>query len=214
MYYNKIGLDPKLKEIKIFISHSADTEDECQIIKRIINQETSNTFSRYGYKFNPICWQDVSSPGSGRPQDRINPYIKDPKCRLLIFVLWTRFGSPTGKADSGVEEEYEMALELPKEIMIYFSNRLINPSDIDTDQLARVKSFKKRIKEEKELMYWEFSEKEEFEDKFRNHFSNWGHNLIKKTGVEFTILTKQAAKSHKIPKEQIKNELRSIKKGF
>lgn len=214
MYYNKIGLDPKLKEIKVFISHSADTEDECQIIKRIINQETSNTFSRRGYKFNPICWQNVSSPGSGRPQDRINPYIKDPKCRLLIIVLWARFGSPTGKADSGIEEEYEMALELSKEIKIYFSNRFLRPSDIDTNQLAKVKAFKKRIKEEKILMYGEFSEIEEFEDKFRNHFSDWGHDFIKKTEVEFTILTKQAAKSHKIPKKQIRDELRSIKKGF
>jgi len=210
-----MGSDLKLKEIKIFISHPNDTEDECQIIKGIINQETANNFSRFNYKFIPICWKDTSFPGYGRPQDRINPLIQDPKCKLVIIVLWTRFGSQTGKSTSGVEEEYEMALTKSKEIMIYFSDCLINPSKVCPNQLAKVKVFKERITNERKLMYWEFDDKEKFEAEFRKHFTAWGHNFIRaEPWKEFPILTKKTAISHKISKAQIKDKLRSITKGF
>lgn len=82
-----------MKEINIFISFASDAEKECDLIKKIIRQGTDNYFSEDGYNFKPMCWRDVL-PGLGHPQEeKIDPIIAEPSCRLVIIILKNKLGT-------------------------------------------------------------------------------------------------------------------------
>ena len=67
--------------------------------------------------------------------------------------MWTRFGTPTAKARSGTEEEYERARQAWKRkhkhkpsVMFYFRTGAPRAlSKIDPAQLQQVNDFKKRV---------------------------------------------------------------------
>jgi hypothetical protein len=93
----------------------------------------------------------------GRPQALINPLIE--RSDVFVGLLWSRFGTATGSADSegrsygsGTEEEFHRALErwrrdggsptsLPR-IIVYFSDQPVPPQSVSTEQLARVQAFR------------------------------------------------------------------------
>ena len=57
----------------------------------------------------------------GRPQGIINKQIGE--YDIFIGMMWKRFGTPTGKAGSGTEEEFRLAYEYwetTKSVMILF----------------------------------------------------------------------------------------------
>ena len=90
----------KSEEITIFISHTDETKEECDIVKSVVNDLTQDHFSKHGYRFNPICWKDVP-PGVGDPQkDKIDPYITDSNCKLVVMIFWTRYSSLQNNAES------------------------------------------------------------------------------------------------------------------
>ncbi len=66
-------------------------------------------------------------------------------------MFWTRFGTPTARAESGTIEEFERARsrweEDPKsiDVMFYFKDEPIAPSKIEPDQLGKVQQFRKSI---------------------------------------------------------------------
>lgn len=93
----------------------------------------------------PVRWETHSAPALGdRPQAIINRQIVD-ECDALIGVFWTRFGSPTGTADSGTLEEIERTVNAGKPAMLYFSSAPQIPDQIDPEQLQKLREFKKRI---------------------------------------------------------------------
>ena len=96
-----------------------------------------------------IRWEQHSRPELGRDaQEVLNRQLGD-EYDILIGIMWARFGSPTQRAGSGTEEEFNQALEKAKhgahvEIMFYFKasgpRRL---EDIDVDQLKKVQASKR-----------------------------------------------------------------------
>lgn len=167
----------KPEKITIFISHTDETEEECGIVKSVVNDLTQDHFSRYGYRFNPICWKNVL-PGVGDPQkDKIDPHIIDSNCKLVVMIFWTRYGSFQNNAESRMEHEYELAKKYQKEIWLYFSDCEIRPSQIQPEQLARVKEFMERTKPEN-LHADVYPTKDEFRDRFRIQLIKWGDKYI------------------------------------
>ena len=89
--------------------------------------------------------------------------------------MWGRFGSPTRRAESGTEEEFNRALSRWKDsperirIMFYFKNADIPFNEIEPEQIAKVKAFKERISSEG--VYGEFQDAEEFRTKARMHLT-------------------------------------------
>jgi len=162
----------KSEEITIFVCHTDETEKECAIVKCIVNRLTQRHFSRYDYKFNPMCWKDIS-PGVGDPQkDKIDPYIMKSDCKLVVMIFWTIYGSLQNNAESGMEHEYELARNCGKEIWAYFSDCKIRPSQIQPEQLAKVKELKEKISRET-LHGGDYQTEREFKQKFETHFTNW-----------------------------------------
>ena len=62
-------------------------------------------------------WENYATIGVGRPQEMITRQTLEKyreSLALVIGIMAQRFGSPTGKAESGTEEEFNWALESHK----------------------------------------------------------------------------------------------------
>jgi hypothetical protein len=69
---------------------------------------------------------------------------------VYLGVFWTRIGTPTGVADSGSVEEFELALERAQQagrprIAALFKKAPIDPTAIDPQQLQKVQDCKARL---------------------------------------------------------------------
>ena len=59
-------------------------------------------------------------------------------------MFWTRFGSPTEKYGSGTEEEIEEMIASGKQVFLYFLDKPMPPSEMDSDEYKKVKAFKEK----------------------------------------------------------------------
>jgi len=65
-------------------------------------------------RFEVVDWENYATIGVGRPQELITAQTLErfqESLALVIGIMGQRFGSPTGKAESGTEEEFNWALE-------------------------------------------------------------------------------------------------------
>lgn len=112
-------------------------------------------------------WSTDSYPQSGdRPQELLNKQlVRD--CDAAIAIFWTRFGSPTGKYDSGTEEEIEEMLAMGKQVFMYFLEAPVTPSDLNMHQYQKVLDFKENYKDKG--IYATVKDKHEFQRELTNH---------------------------------------------
>jgi len=206
--------------IKVFLASPSDVSEERLAVRNIVEEENCNHFHHDGYHLEVVGWETHSSPGKGQPhpQGRINPLIDE--CELFIGILWTRFGSPTGKAESGTEEEYNYALELLAkpdlplcDIKIYFCDYPIEPSKIELEQLRKVKEFKKKIEERASILCWTVDTPEVFKRDFRRHIADWFQEYRERGGGKRLSVKKGEAKLE-ASEEALSVRFRSITKGF
>jgi hypothetical protein len=67
---------------------------------------------RCGFWLKHQHWFTDSHPDlSGPPQTVINQQVID-ETDILVAIFWSRFGTPTGMADSGTEEEIRRSIKL------------------------------------------------------------------------------------------------------
>lgn len=131
---------------RILIATPSDVDEERDAItKAIQNWNNLNSFSKKIVLL-PLRWETHAAPDYGtRPQEVINNAIVD-NCDLLIGCFWTRIGSPTGKEESGTIEEIKRVSSSGKPVMLYFSKRGQDPSQIDLEQLRKLNEFKESIR--------------------------------------------------------------------
>jgi hypothetical protein len=115
-------------------------------------------------------------PGFGTdPQAVINEQIGD-TYDVFIGIIWSRFGTPTPRADSGTLEEFERALarrnregDIP-DIMIYFKETPLSPAKIEPEQLNLVAKFRESIAGRGGL-YSVFDDTSAFQTSLRAHLA-------------------------------------------
>lgn len=206
--------------IKVFLASPSDVSEERLAVRNVVEEENRNHFHHDGYHLEVVGWETHSSPGRGQPhpQGRIDPLIDD--CELFVGILWTRFGSPTGKAESGTEEEYEHALELLAkpdlplcDIKIYFCDYPIKPSNIEPDQLKKVKEFKKKIEERANILCWPVDNREAFRRDFRRHIADWFQEYRGRGGRQ-RLTVQQGETRSEVSEETLSSRFRSMTKGF
>ena len=133
------------KVYRILIASPSDVEEERDITVRVIQEW--NDLHSYSRKIVllPLRWETHVAPEYDvRPQDVINKTIVN-QCDLVIGIFWTRLGTPTGKSDSGTLEEIQETAKAGKPVMIYFSEREIEPERIDLEQLKKLRDLKKEV---------------------------------------------------------------------
>jgi hypothetical protein len=136
--------------VRIFLASPGDVVPERKAVERVKSELNLTLPSLAGLRFELVGWETHSYPGFGvDAQDVINRQISD--YDVFIGIMWARFGSPTARAGSGTEEEFNRALSLwlshpaGMRLMFYFKNGVMAPSDIDPGQLASVKRFRRRL---------------------------------------------------------------------
>lgn len=165
------------KIIKCFIASPGDTSEEREICEKVFSDINRGIGVAYNFEIQSLRWENDVHPGIGVDgQDVINRQIEG-KYDLFIGIMYTRFGMPTGRADSGTEEEfnnaYKRAMELKNmEIMFYFNDEKINPSKINIEQYTKVLNFRSNVVAQK-CMYALYDGTSDFEDKLRKHLNTY-----------------------------------------
>ena len=149
---------------RVLIASPSDVYEEREITTRIIqNWNDVNSFSKKIVLL-PVKWETHSTPSYDvRPQEAINKQVVD-SADLVVGLFWAKIGSETGKEISGTIEEIKRAAKNGKDVMIYFSKRGIDPSQIDIEQLQALNKFKEEVY--KNALVENFVSIADFRDKF------------------------------------------------
>lgn len=110
--------------VQVFLASPSDVTEERLIVQNLVGELNRTVARELGVLLELIRWEDMV-PGPGRPEQVILDQAGIEHTDLFIGILWNRFGTPTGKAPSGTEEEFEVAYEAWKarrkpHIMFYF----------------------------------------------------------------------------------------------
>ena len=100
--------DPMLK-IKVFASSPCDVSYERQQLGKVFEKLNRTLGREKNIHLELVTWETHTQPSMGRPQGVINKQIGT--YDIFIGIMWKRFGTPTGKAESGTEEEFQLAYE-------------------------------------------------------------------------------------------------------
>lgn len=169
------------KVYKIFLASPGDTKDERAITEKVVNEINATLGEHHSFVVKLLKWENDTFPDFGEDgQDVINKQI-GLDYDIFIGIMWKKFGSPTNRAESGTQEEFERAYEKHKEnghlkIMFYFNNAPIPQDQLDTIQFEKVKSFKKKVAELGGY-YWNYESLENFERDLRKHLQKHLLNL-------------------------------------
>ena len=112
-----------------------------QTVTRAIAEWNDLNATAFGVVLLPVLWEISSSPAMGNPQTVLNREIVD-DADIVLALLWTRLGTPTGNAASGTVEEIERKAEQGAPVLLYFSDLPAIPSSTDPAQLAAVQQFR------------------------------------------------------------------------
>lgn len=165
-----------ITKIEVFVSSPSDLVDERGIITEVCEEVSRDRGRRDGFVLEPIKWETHSRPSVGKdPQAVISQQIGD-DYDIYIGILGSRFGTPTLKAGSGTEDEFESAIARHEagesiEIMFYFRDPKSAPGNISAEQLLKVENFKKSIPT-KGVLYHDYQEVDEFKNVVSRHLSS------------------------------------------
>ncbi len=173
----------------VFLASPGDVNAERQHVRRFFDDYNRSTAHLWGAEFRVIDWENFATIGVGRPQELITQQTLEkykPSLALVVGIMGQRFGSPTGKAESGTEDEFNWAMESHKatgypEIKWFFrkADTLEMPSDPDAmmkavEQWHKVLAFRKRMHDLHDpVFYGEYTGADRFRDVFDRDLSLW-----------------------------------------
>jgi hypothetical protein len=161
--------------------------EERSLLEEIIRELNITWSKTLGIRLELVKWETHAYPDvAADPQAVINKQIPDDH-DIFIGIMWSRFGTPTGRSGSGTTEEFERAYSRHREhpdtltIMFYFKDAPISPTKIDIIQLGQVNSFREKLGKMGSL-YWNFSAPDEFSQLLRLHLSRVVQEWKKRMG--------------------------------
>jgi len=170
--------------ICVFISAPDEVRTQIKAVAKIVDQLNDAHGKHLGIRLRLIYWRRDVVPGLGPDsQEVINTQIGE-DYEIFLGLLWTRFGTPTPRAGSGTEEEFNRAYARwqtnPESlaVMMYFSEVSISPSAIDVHQLAKVRDFRSGIQDQG--IYSVFKTRSEFKSLVDTHLSHHMHKWSSK----------------------------------
>lgn len=208
------------KLLKVFVASPSDLRPEREALEEVIKELNDSWSDSLGFGLALVKWETHAFPGFGaNAQAVVCEEISD-DYDIFIGMLWGRFGTPTKRAESGTEEEFERAYsrhcEDPNSVslMFYFKEQPISPRDIDVAQLGKVKDFQKRIRKLGGLD-WSFETLEDFTKYLRIHLSRQVVEFSKGDSARKPIVKKPALVAETTPAErQPMDEAVDAEEGF
>jgi hypothetical protein len=150
-----------------------DTAEEREACNSVINEINGSLGAQLNFRIDLKKWEDAIPKRGLDGQSVINDQLLQ-EFEIFIGIMWTRFGTPTVRAGSGTEEEFDKAYKMyseqgKTEMWMYFNDAEIEPSRIIADQLVRVNNFKKKVA--KTGLYHQYKGVQQFEKKLRQHLT-------------------------------------------
>jgi len=114
-----------VKIFKAFVASPSETQNERDVAEKVVDEINQTLGDFHKFRIELLRWEKDTYPDFGADgQDVINRQI-GLDYDIFIGVMWKRFGTPTNRAESGTEEEFERAYSKFKEngslkIMFYF----------------------------------------------------------------------------------------------
>ena len=190
-----------ISAIQIFVASPSDVQEERNALQSVVNEVNQNLAKGLGIILELVRWETHVTPGFGvDAQDVVNQDIGD-NYDIFIGILWTRVGTPTTRAESGTLEEFDRAYKRYKEnpnaldLLIYFKETPVSISELDIDQITKIKTFRNSLGE-KGGLYWTFDSLSDFEATLRAHLSNltrkWRERIDKSSSENITHLSSLA----------------------
>jgi len=180
--------------LRVFVASPRDVAEEREQLQTVVTELNLTLPPMTGIRIELVRWETHATPGTGADaQDVINTQIGD-DYDVFVGILWKRFGSATGRAESGTAEEFQRAYErfsrsgVPA-IMVYFKDAALPPSEIDIDQLGLLRRFRSQL-EEKGTLYWPFKDRDEFAKLLRLHLTRQVQKWAQKLPVTAHALPK------------------------
>ncbi|MCF8258134.1 MAG: DUF4062 domain-containing protein [Flavobacteriales bacterium] len=207
-----------MKFFNIFLASPGDTEAERQAAEEVVDEINKSIGSRDNFRLELLKWENDTYPAIGEDgQDVINKQIGS-NYQIFVGLMWKKFGSPTKRAGSGTEEEFELAYERYTkkhdiQIMFYFNTAPI-PQDADLMQAQKVKDFKKKI-EGLGAYHKPFDSSKDFEKKLRMDLTRYVKDVLKQESEEVEALPTSASRQV-IPeiKESFRTFLNDLEASF
>lgn len=171
------------KVISFFLASPGDLDEERKIVKDVIDDLNQMFGNKLSILIELVGWEDTGSK-IGRPQALINKELE--RCDVFIGLIWKRWGTPPdteGKYSSGFEEEFYVASEGHKKIkkpqMSLFFKEVDRQLLIDPgEHLQKVLKFRKKIIDEKEILFETFKGKDDLERLVRRCITKYALEYI------------------------------------
>jgi hypothetical protein len=159
--------------VRLFLAAPFDTAAEKRVIQAAIEDLNRTCGREEHFRIDLLDWKTDAYPGIGADgQDVINRQIGE--YDILLGLMSTRYGSPTGRAPSGTVEEFDRAwarfIERPEtvRIMFYFHDPEVRLSAIDAYELLQIQRFRRRL-QELGVLHWIYTDPNELGIQLRNH---------------------------------------------
>ena len=150
-----------IKQYHVFLASPGDMAEERESVRVFFQRFNRSIARQWGVHFEVIDWENCSTIGVGRPQELITAQTLErfrDSLALVVGLMGQRFGSPSGQAESGTEEEFNWALDAHQqtgfpEIKWFFRKiekfaaTSSDPDEIqvELDQWRKVRSFRERL---------------------------------------------------------------------
>src|SRR5262245_47679519 len=106
----------KVELLKVFVASPGDVLQERGIVREVLDSINRTLGREKNIMLEFVGWETDTHPAIGSdPQDIVNQQIADmSQYHIFIGIMWNRLGTPTPRAESGTEEEFNRALESRK----------------------------------------------------------------------------------------------------
>ena len=168
--------------IRVFWSAPNDVVEECVAFLDAINDWNNVNSSSHSAILKPIAWKTDTFPAVGRPQAIINEQALD-MSDILVAVFWSRFGTPTGVASSGTEEEIRRSIAAGRPVMLYFCEREIPEGKSDPVQLRRLSQFRAEFR--RTALVHPYRSDEDFRKAFAQHLAMAVNMVLKRQRSDY-----------------------------
>jgi hypothetical protein len=162
---------PKWRKVDIFVASTGEVRELRDALGVVVTDLNGTLGRQQQAVIELIRWETHARPSVGRPQAVINRQID--AYDLFVGILWKRFGTPTGLAESGTEEEFRIAWERYgqgsiSDVLFYFSEQPWWPTaEAELDQFRSMLRFRREV--ESRTLAWRFAGRAEFEALARKH---------------------------------------------
>lgn len=168
----------KVLLFRLFVGAPSDVTEEHSIISGLTEEWNRHHGPNVPARLEFMNWRTHTHPAAGgRPQALINKQVVD-QSDIVVGLFRSRFGSPTGVADSGTEEEIRRGIRLRRKVMVYFAHLPQPKRDKERNEFARVEAFKKEYGDQ--ALYHTYTDLAAFEKAFRQHLAGTMNELLEK----------------------------------